>query len=619
MKVILFCQNNYAFGILSPIREVLEAEKHEYIWYITKKLSDTFPFKSERHTSLISDLEAFKSDVIFVPGNQVPYHLRGLKVQIFHGLAGEKKGHFRMRHYFDLYLTQGPYFTKAFKKLKEKHQDFDVIETGWPKLDVLSKDSQKYIEEKANLLKTYKADKIILYAPTFSPKLTSAPFLLDEITDLAQNSDYLILMKFHPLMDDKWVEKYKTLADEIPNIIFYEESNIIKFLFLSDILISDTSSVIYEFMLLNKPVITFKSIAKHIVWENSLEYQNLKILVDKNLKKDPHAKGRQHVYQEYHPYNDGLSSKRMVDTVNEYIKTHGVPLKRILSLSRKLKIHTIFGKPKFIKEKKESLNKSINLQKEKLSVIITTKNEAHNIRGVIESVLFADEIIIVDSYSTDNTVAIAETYPTKILKRVYNYPASQKNWAIPQAKHEWILLLDADERVTPQLKDEVVEFLKNPNKNGVSGYWVYRINDFMGKRVKYSGWQNDKVIRLFRRNDCRYEDKMVHEEIITSGKIDFLKNKLYHNTYVTLDNHLDKLNRYATWQAIDYNKKTGKLTLFHFVVKPFWSFFKHFIIQQGFRDGVVGFTIACLQAYSVLFRYVKLWQLRNNSRDSVEK
>ncbi|MCB0427543.1 MAG: glycosyltransferase family 2 protein, partial [Mangrovimonas sp.] len=135
---------------------------------------------------------------------------------------------------------------------------------------------------------------------------------------------------------------------------------------------------------------------------------------------------------------------------------------------------------------------------------------------------------------------------------------------------------------------------------------------FMGERVHYSGWRNDKVIRLFKRDYCKYEDKNVHAEIIANGSIGQLKNKLYHNTYITFDKYVEKMNRYATWQAKDYDKKTGRLTPYHFVIKPFWGFFKHYIVQSGFRDGVVGFTIGYLQAYVVFMRYVKLWLLRRN-------
>jgi CDP-glycerol glycerophosphotransferase (TagB/SpsB family) len=348
MKCILFCQNNYAFGILQPIKAYLDKKGDSYLWYIDDKIRADFPFKSDNNTSSIADLIAFKSDAIFVPGNEVPHYLRGLKVQVFHGLAGEKKGHFRIRHYFDLYLTQGPYFTRTFLNLKAIHKDFEVIETGWPKLDVYATDSSLYEDEKYHLLKLHKAKTLLLYAPTFSPKLTSAPFLINQLRTLATDKRYLILLKFHPLMDQQWIEAYNKLSEEIPNIIFENEKNIIKFLLMADLLISDTSSVIYEFLLLNKPVVSFKNISESIHWENALDYDQLIPLVEKNLIEDPYASERNYIFEQFHPYNDGKSAQRMVEAVENYIHQNGVPNQRKLSFFRKLKINSIFKKPKSI-------------------------------------------------------------------------------------------------------------------------------------------------------------------------------------------------------------------------------------------------------------------------------
>lgn len=247
----------------------------------------------------------------------------------------------------------------------------------------------------------------------------------------------------------------------------------------------------------------------------------------------------------------------------------------------------------------------------KLSAIIPAGNEIHNIEAAIASVDFADEIMVVDSFSTDGTYEKALELDVKVIRREYQYSTSQKNWAIPQAKHEWILLLDADERVTSDLKAELLEILKNPHPDIVA-YWIGRRNHFMGEPVNYSGWRNDKVIRLFKRDFCRYEDKQVHGEIIANGKVGNLKHKLDHNTYVTFDKYIEKMNRYATWQAKDYDKKTGTLTPYHFILKPFWGFFKHYVIQSGFRDGVVGLSISYIQGYVVFMRYVKIWLLRRN-------
>lgn len=247
---------------------------------------------------------------------------------------------------------------------------------------------------------------------------------------------------------------------------------------------------------------------------------------------------------------------------------------------------------------------------EKLTAIILTKDEIHNIESVITSVNFADEIIIVDSFSTDGTFEKAKSLNVTVIQREFSYHAEQKNWIIPQAKHKWVLIVDADERVTPELQTEIITIINSETKH--TAYWIGRINHFMGKRVNYSGWRNDKVIRLFQRDYCKYNDKLVHEEMVAQGSVGFLKNKLYHNTYTTLDAYIEKMNRYATKQAEEYDKKTGRLTPYHFVIKPFWGFFKHYIVQSGFRDGVVGLTIGYLQGYTVYMRYAKLWLLRKN-------
>lgn len=246
----------------------------------------------------------------------------------------------------------------------------------------------------------------------------------------------------------------------------------------------------------------------------------------------------------------------------------------------------------------------------KLTAIIPTGNEEHNIEEVIQSVSFADEIMVVDSFSTDKTVEKAKKHTNFIIQREYENSASQKNWAIPQANHDWILLVDADERVTPELKEEVLKIINSDPEE--VGFWIYRSNDFMGKRIQYSDWQGDKVIRLFRKSKSKYENKQVHAEVICDGKVGYLKNKLLHNTYHGFDKYMDKLNRYAWWQAKDLHKKGKKPSLFHFVFKPFYRFFKQYILKGGFRDGVPGLVIATLGGYAVFTRYVKLWLLRKN-------
>jgi len=252
------------------------------------------------------------------------------------------------------------------------------------------------------------------------------------------------------------------------------------------------------------------------------------------------------------------------------------------------------------------------MQKYKISAIVPCYNESHNIAEVLKTVDFCDEVILVDSNSTDDTVELAKPYIDKLLIRDYKHSASQKNWAIPQAKNEWILLVDADERVTPALKEEILSLFENIDNQPHVGYWIGRCNFFMGKQVRYSGWKNDKVIRFFKKSKCRYEDKEVHSEIQANGSVGILNQKFTHYKYNDIDSHIKKLQRYATHQAIDYDSKTGRITIFHIVLKPFWSFTKHYFIQLGFLDGFVGLVIAYLRSYMVFMRYVKLWLLRRD-------
>ena len=250
---------------------------------------------------------------------------------------------------------------------------------------------------------------------------------------------------------------------------------------------------------------------------------------------------------------------------------------------------------------------------QQLSVIITTFNEADNIARCLDSVAnIAADILIVDSFSSDNTLEIARAYPNvRIEQRSYQGPADQKNWAIPQAKHEWILLLDADEVATPALQREVIEMLKQSQGPEADAYWIGRDNFFMGQQIRFSGWQGDKVVRFFHRDRARYDTVQVHEEIDTKQlKVAHLKERLEHYTFRNLEHYLDKTRRYARWSAQDHASKTGRITYFHLLLKPLFRFWKHFVIQQGFRDGKVGFIVSAIMAWGVFLRYAYMRENR---------
>ena len=604
MKFILFCQNAYAFGIMAPIRDVLLAQEEDYLWYISKKLLSKFPFPQDAHTTSILDLQFYKSDVIFVPGNEVPYYIRGIKIQIFHGLAGEKKGHFRIRHYFDLYFTQGPYFTDRFNQLKEKHGTFDVVETGWPKLDIYAKEKNSYEEEKNQLLKTHHTDKIILYAPTFSPSLTSAKELYRDIENLATETGFLILIKFHDLMSVNLISKYKSLAERHKNILFKEEKNIIKFLILADVLISDTSSVIYEFLLLNKPAISYKTISEHIRWENLTQKSQLTSSVLRNLKSDTYEQQRIELNAMYHPYQDGKSAERMIAAAKAYTLKNGVPDQRKLPITRKVKIDAIFNRP---------ILKLWNGEvQHKISAVLITYNEIINIDEVLTNVQFADEIIVVDSFSTDGTIERIKKRPkVKLIQRPFVNYTDQKSFAMAQASNDWILFMDADERLTDRLKNELLTTI-NSEKEPVA-YYFYRTFMFQQKILRYSGWQSDKNFRLFRKSKVAFtQDRIVHETLIVDGKIDVLHNKLIHYSYKDYEDYKGKMIKYGQMKAQEELVKNYDPNLYHFIFRPFYKFFNHYILRFGFLDGKKGIIISYLNALGVYSRYKELSRLRKN-------
>ena len=254
---------------------------------------------------------------------------------------------------------------------------------------------------------------------------------------------------------------------------------------------------------------------------------------------------------------------------------------------------------------------------EKISAIIPCFNEEHNIAGAIESCDFADEIIVVDSFSTDKTVEIikklmANMPKIKLLEHEYEHSAAQKNWTIPQATHEWIFLLDADERTSPMLIEEIK---KTVNKPEHVAYWIGRDNYFMDRKLKYV-WASDAVIRLFRKSKCKYENKHVHAEILADGTIGRLKDRLKHDTYSGkgLHAHLRKGERYTTWAALDRVNKIKKINSYHLIIKPLFAFIKRYILKRGFLDGIPGLVISSMGAWNVFIRNVKVWRMHSGEK-----
>lgn len=245
----------------------------------------------------------------------------------------------------------------------------------------------------------------------------------------------------------------------------------------------------------------------------------------------------------------------------------------------------------------------------KLTAIVPTFNEQDNIQRALNSVSFADEIIVIDSFSTDKTVDIVKKSKAKLIQRKFDNFSAQKNYAIKKANYRWIFLLDADEEITEQLKDEIIE--KINLKPEFDAFYVKR-NFFMKKKeVKYSGIQNDKVIRLFKKNSGFFKRK-VHEFYFTTQKVGYLENKLNHFSYKSYQQYKKKLHHYAKLQALELFEKGVRANLLHFLFKPITRLFIQFFIKLGFLDGFKGLKMSLLQSYGVLIRYVELLKLQNN-------
>lgn len=243
----------------------------------------------------------------------------------------------------------------------------------------------------------------------------------------------------------------------------------------------------------------------------------------------------------------------------------------------------------------------------KITAIIPTFNEESNIEKALESVQFADEVIVIDSYSTDNTIDIVKKSSAKLLQRKFDDFSSQKNYAISKASHDWIFLLDADERVSGSLQNEILTTVNSAAT--LSAYYIYRKSFYKNKDVHFSGWRKDKVIRLFKKTENTYQGK-VHEKILTKGKVGFLQEKIAHYSFRNYNQFKNKLKKYAKLQAKELMIQGKIVTPYHLMLKPLIRFFIHFILRLGFIDGYKGFIISWLHALGVFRRYIEVLKLK---------
>ncbi|MEC3907609.1 glycosyltransferase family 2 protein [Tamlana sp. 2201CG12-4] len=238
-----------------------------------------------------------------------------------------------------------------------------------------------------------------------------------------------------------------------------------------------------------------------------------------------------------------------------------------------------------------------------------TYNEVNHIEEVIDNVSFADEIIVIDSFSTDGTLEkLSKLEHVKTICREFKNFADQRNFALEQASFNWVLFIDADERLTPELKNEIISEIENP-KN-IAAFMVKRLFFFNKKRIRFSGFQTDTTYRLFKKDCVKYiEDKIVHEMPKISGDSKLLKHNMIHYCFDSAEHYKRKMEHYASLKALELSKKGVKPNIFHFCFRPFYKFMVNYFLRLGFLDGKEGFSICYLSAYGVYFRYKELKKL----------
>lgn len=253
------------------------------------------------------------------------------------------------------------------------------------------------------------------------------------------------------------------------------------------------------------------------------------------------------------------------------------------------------------------MNKSLNTS---ISVLIITLNEENQMQSLLADLDFADEIIVVDSFSSDKTETICKSFPkVKFFQNTFENYSTQRNYTISLAKNDWILFLDADERLTPELKSEILETTQK-NKTYIA-FQFRRKFMFKNKVLHYSGCQNDKIFRLFHKGFASYTaEKLVHEKLITNGKTAVFKNKLIHYTYPNYASYKRKIIRYGELKALEKFKQNEYPSILIQYLHPVYNFLFNYILRLGFLDGKKGVIICYLNAYSIYIRYQKLRILR---------
>lgn len=246
-----------------------------------------------------------------------------------------------------------------------------------------------------------------------------------------------------------------------------------------------------------------------------------------------------------------------------------------------------------------------------LSVIIITKNESEHITRCLKSVSWADEIIILDSGSTDNTVSLCQKFTPHVYETDWPGFGPQKQRTLDKATGNWVLSIDADEKISEELKAEIQQAMQQTN---IQGFNIPRLSSYCGKQIKHGGWWPDYVLRLFQRSAGHFTDDLVHERAIVKGSLQNLKNPILHEAFINPDEVLHKVNSYSTLGAKKLFNKGKSTSLGSAILKGFWSFFKTYILKASFLDGTHGLMLAISNAEGTYYKYIKLLDLQRHSK-----
>lgn len=246
-------------------------------------------------------------------------------------------------------------------------------------------------------------------------------------------------------------------------------------------------------------------------------------------------------------------------------------------------------------------------ERPKISALVTTFNEERHIGECLESLDWCDEVLVVDSFSTDRTPEIAQSFDrVTFLQRTYFGSASQKNWAMDQTKHEWILILDADERCTDALREEIMVLFRD-QEPAEEAYTIHRRVYFLGKVIRFSGWQRDQVVRLLKRGAGRYPNRRVHADMVTRSPAPLLKSSMDHYMVEDFVVYSRRILKYSWWgaaQAYREGKRSGFPQVF---ARSLWRFLRTYLLQLGILDGMRGLVFCLLQAYGTYMKWALVW------------